>query len=347
MRTGRRYRGSISRRVSRLLAAVAVTLALPFVASCGNGASPTFPGQSSDPSQALFVTSDVPRFWAAYDAGGDRGASAPFQTGYLDQASAGLLDFIRLRNVTASSLASMVRVYPRYFADIRVNTMRLATDTSLQARMRAGYRRIKDLYPDAIFPPVTFVIGRFSTAGTTSSSGMLIGLEFFGIGPATPLEELTQFHRDNVRPLDSLPAVVAHEHTHILQARAGGVFTHSNKTLLEQALMEGSADFIGELASGSNINGRLRAYAIPREAALWQEFRSVMNGTDVSRWLYNQGGPGSSTADRPGDLGYFIGYRIVESYYARIADKRAAVRGIIEMQDAALFLAASGYAPVP
>jgi hypothetical protein len=183
----------------------------------------------------------------------------------------------------------MVRTFPRYVADIRASTLRLATDGVVQGRIRDGYRKIRDMYAPAVFPPVTFLIGHFSTGGTTSSNGMLVGLEFYGITSSTPLDELPQFQRDNVRPLDSLPVIVAHEHTHILQGRAGGIATHQNKTLLEQSLMEGGADFVGYLVTGGNINARLRDYALPREHALWTEFRSAMRGTDVSRWLYNQG----------------------------------------------------------
>jgi hypothetical protein len=61
--------------------------------------------------------------------------------------------------------------------------------------MREGYRKMKGMYSAAVFPPVTFPIGRFSTGGTTSSSGMLVGLEFYSIGPSTPLDELAQFQR--------------------------------------------------------------------------------------------------------------------------------------------------------
>ena len=322
-----------------LVAALAATL----TACGGDSTGPEVTnGEVTDPAQAIFVTTDIPHFWAAYDAGGSNGTSAAFQREYLDAASAGLRDFIGLRSVTAASLATMVRTYPRYFADIRTPTLRLANDAALTARMRDGYRRMKDMYSPAVFPPVTFLIGRFSTGGTTSNNGMLVGLEFYALGSETPTDELAPFQRDNVRPLDSLPVIVAHEHTHILQARAGGITSHSNKTLLEQALLEGSADFIGELVAGSNINARLRDYAIPREAALWTEFKAAMHGTDISQWLYNQG---SASATRPGDLGYFIGYRIAQSYYNRTSDKKAAVRAIIEVRDADQFLTQSGYAP--
>jgi hypothetical protein len=319
-----------------------IALGCVLLTACGSDKSTAPATDIADPEKAVFVTSDIEHFWKAYDDGGASGATAPFQTEYLDRASQGLADFIASRNLTAASLAAVVRAYPRYFADIRASTMRLATDGAVQGRIRDGYRKVRDLYAPSVFPLVTFLIGRFSTGGTTSTNGMLVGLEFYAVTASTPLDELGQFQRDNVRPLDSLPVIVAHEHTHILQARAGGIATHRTKTLLEQALMEGSADFVGYLITGGNINARLRSYALPCEHDLWTEFKAAMHGTDVSRWLYNQG---SATADRPGDLGYIIGYRIAEAFYERTSDKRLALRAIIEVSDSDTFLAQSGYAP--
>lgn len=336
--------GGSFRGTSRARAWLAVVVTAPLLASCGGDkASGPSPNRiPDDPAAAVFVTSDIPNFWKAYDAGGANGSSDAFQAEYLNRASSGLRDFIQSRNVTAASLAGMVRAYPRYFADIRASTLRLANDAAIQSRLRDGYRTIKSMYPPAVFPPVTFLIGRFSTGGTTSTNGMLVGLEFFAVTPTTPLDELGQFQRDNVRPLDSLPVIVAHEHAHVLQGRAGGIMSKSTKTLLDQALLEGSADYVAYLVTGSNINARLWSYAIPREAALWAEFKAAMHGTDLSRWLYNQG---SASTDRPGDLGYFIGYRIAESYFDRTADKAAALRAIIEVGNADLFLSQSGYSP--
>jgi hypothetical protein len=90
------------------------------------------------------------------------------------------------------------------------------------------------------------------------------------------------------------------------------------------------------------MNARLRSYALPREHDLWAEFKLAMHGTDTSQWLYNQG---NATGERPGDLGYFIGYRIAEAFYERTSDKRLALRAIIEVADSDTFLAQSGYDP--
>jgi len=333
---------SFNERRSPLARVGVITACLAAILGCSPDAPTATTSGETDPARAVFVTSDIENFWRAYDAGGSSGTTTPFQTEYLDRASLGLRAFIRSRNLTAASLASMVRTYPRYFADIRPSTLRLATDQTVLGRIRDNYRKIANMYPAAVFPPVTFLIGRFSTGGTTSLGGMLVGLEFYAITPTTPLEELGQFQRDNVRPLDSLPVIVAHEHTHILQGRAAGIAAKVSKTLLDQSLIEGGADFVAYLVTGQNINARLQAYGIPREAALWAEFKEAMHGSDISRWLYNQG---SATADRPGDLGYFIGYRIAESFYKRTPDKRLALRTIIELSNSDQFVLQSGYDP--
>jgi hypothetical protein len=296
----------------------------------------------SDPNTAPFVTSDIANFWEAYDAGGKDGTAEPIQRLYLDRASTGLKDFIRLRSLTAANLAQMLRSYPRYFASIKANSLSLSSAQGVLSRIRQGYTNITSLYPPAVFTPMTFLVGRFSTGGTTSENGILIGTEFYSLGPTTPTDELGQFQKDNVKSIDTLPFIVAHEHAHILQGHAAALMKKSQKTLLDQSLIEGSADFVGELASGGTVNAWLRTFALPREHDLWIEFKAAMHGTDISHWLYNQG---SATADRPGDLGYFIGYRIAEAYYNKTADKMAALKAIIEVRDADVFLQQSGYNP--
>jgi len=329
---------SASSLLSTALSAVCVCVWVA-MAGCNDGTAPT--NFTTDPAKAVFVTSDITNFWAAYDAGGKNGSTSVFQTQYLDRASDGLRDFIAARNLTAASLVQMVQAYPNFFAGIRANSLALANNAGILNTIRANYTHIAQLYPASVFPPVTFLIGRFSTGGTVRQSGMLVGSEFYSIDASTPLTELGTFQRTNVHALDSIPFIVAHEHAHILQGRVpGGVF--SRHTLLDQSLMEGGADFVGELVSGGNINGTIYAYGFAHEAQLWAEFKTAMDGIDVSQWLYNQG---TTTGSRPGDLGYFIGYRIAQAYYAKVTDKAAALRDIIELKDAKAFLAASGYAP--
>ncbi len=319
-----------------VVAIVAAGAALVGCADAGTGLPPV--GRTvSDPSAAVLVADDIARYWEAVDSGAD---ASDFESRYLARGTAGLRDFAQRRQLTGQSLRQAYLAFPAYFASIRATTLSLGTDTAVINRVRRNYAAMKAIYPAATFPPVTFLIGRFSTGGTIGGAGMLIGAEFYTKAPGSPLGELPPFQRNNVRPVDSLAIIVAHEHVHTLQMRAGGLMGKPGQTLLEQAFLEGTADFLGELVSGGNINAGLRAWALPREDSLWTAFSLAMNGTDVSAWLYNQG---NATASRPGDLGYFIGYRIAESYYDPRADKRQAVHDLIHASNATLILLASGY----
>ncbi len=46
---------------------------------------------------------------------------------------------------------------------------------------------------------------------------------------------------------------------------------------------------------------------------------------------------------KPADLGYYIGYKIVESYYNRAKDKKQVIKDILDIKDFNAFLKASGY----
>lgn len=78
-----------------------------------------------------------------------------------------------------------------------------------------------------------------------------------------------------------------------------------------------------------------------READIEQRFAAAMDGKDFSAWLYN----GLGAPEAPGDLGYWVGYRIAGAYYARQSDKRRAIADMLAATDARAFLAASGWRP--
>lgn len=302
-----------------------------------------------DPADAQFVIDDVRRFWSAYDAGGREGNAAAFQAHYLDSATAGLRNFIASRSITAASLVAVVTAYRAYYDALRPVSRAITPGDPVFAEIRGNYARIKQRYPEAFFPPVTLLFGRFSTGGTTGSAGMLIGMEFYGTDANAPLGELSAFARNNQFSLrtDFAP-LVAHEHAHILQLATGAKGGQGGQTLLTRALFEGGADFVGELASGRATYRRQFAAWQAREREFWTAFQRDMQGTDVSRWLYNQG---NASADWPGDVGYFIGYRIAQAYYAQAADTSLALRELIAQRDPAAILQRSGYAgagpPIP
>lgn len=290
-----------------------------------------------DPDAARLVTEDLDRFWAAWDAAaavdGTEARSAVFQAQYLDAGSPGLEAFARLRIGDGAKLLKAIDKHPRYYASLRARTAALAAELP---GIRETLGRMKVLYPEAVFPDVYFLMGRMNSGGTLDRTGLLIGVDMFGGGPGAPLEELGDWHREVVGESGNLPVIVAHEWVHFQQLSDTG----SQPTLLQAAIGEGVADFIAELGAGRHLNDHVHAWAEPRAATLWTEFRGRMNGTDYAGWLYDAGE--GSTDGRPADLGYWMGYRIASGYYARAADKTAAIREMLRIDDFDAFLKASG-----
>ena len=267
----------------------------------------------TDPDSAKLITSDVRLFWQAVDRASRDSLAPVLQREYLDRGTVGVRDFIPGRIFSAEDLGAAVRDRRAKYDSVRAANVDVAR---AEPAIRAAFRRLKAIYPDAVFPDVYFVIGRFNSGGTASKHGLLIGAEMY-------------------RDPSGLPAIVAHELIHYQQH-------YDNPTLLEHSFLEGTADFLGEMISGSQINNAAHEYGLAHEHALWQEFKSHFDDRQFYPWMYGRPPDG-----RPNDLGYFIGYRIAEAYYNRTADKQHAIRDIINGGNGNVreLLAKSGYDP--
>jgi Predicted Zn-dependent protease (DUF2268) len=288
--------------------------------------------QNHDPDAARLITSDIPNFWRVFDKATLATAAELFQREYIDIGSPGLKGFLANRIVNGRYLAATVAARPHYFGAIRKNLVAVEQSPEIKQTIRTGFHRLKTLYPAALFPDVYFVIGRLNSAGTTSSDGLLIGVEMNGRDASTPVDELTNWERAVTGRIADLPHIVAHELVHIQQSNAGS-------TLLAVSLREGAADFIAELTSGAHTNRAQHAYGDAHEHELWEEFRKEMHGSDLTNWLFQ----GDRSPNRPADLGYYIGYKICEAFYRRAGDKSEAAQRIIRMTDAGAFLRESEY----
>ena len=293
------------------------------------------PPPEADPARAQIITEDLPRFWASFDQGTD---AATFERGYLAPGSSHLRSFLQSRIGSAERLAETV-TRNRAYASIRENTLSVVTP-AWREELAAVFAKAKEFDPAAVFPPTALLVGRMNSGGTTSASGILIGLELYSLAPDSPHDTLDAFERVAVQSNENLLALIAHEHVHTQQDFFGA---RPTTTLLEKCLREGIADYVGEKTAGKVINPAMYEWARVHEAALWSEFRAEMNGTDHSRWLYNQG----KDPNRPGDLGYFIGYRIAAAWAKRQGTEGEAVRALLRVDDAARVLAESGYAGSP
>lgn len=305
--------------VASALACAAAAQAAPAV--------PAVPAAASGSRHGPAIhTEDVYRFYRVYDAYHGHPTAEQLQHRYLDPGSEGLHRLARLRNVTGSSMADNLTKHPAVYSNAR---RCMAVLPRVRRRLDKALRKLRQLYPPAVSAPITIAVGRGKPVGVTDASGVMIGLEALcGISYFEPDVE------------DRFVHVLAHEYVHVQQAVKSPAFYDKPKpTVLEESLIEGAAEFVGELISGSVANVELQARTRGHEKAIESTFVKDEAKTDLSDWLYN------GTLTKPGDLGYWVGYRIVKSYYQHASDKRQALRDILQMRDARAFLARSDWYP--
>ena len=270
---------------------------------------------------------DVYRFYRLYDATGGHPTAEQLQHDYLDPGSDGLHNLAKARNVTAARIADNIAKHPESYSGAR---QCMAALPRVRQRLAVALRKLGRLYPQARFPPVTIAVGRGKPVGIGSAAtGLQIGLE-----------ALCAVKWDNLDVEERFVRVIVHEYIHVQQFPA--LDDDEHPSLLERSLLEGGAEFGTELICGQPAevaSPAMRAATLGHEKEIESAFVADEDSTDLSKWLDN------STLDKPGDLGYWVGYRIVKSYYQHAADKRRALREIIEVTDPRMFLAKSGWYP--
>lgn len=303
------------RRIARL---VLLTLVL---ATGGRGVAA--------PAGPTILTGDVDRFYSVYAAAGHHPTAEQLDRDYLAPGTPGLHEFAKLRNVSGQTIAAAIEKRPQIYEDAR---RCLVVLPEVRRRVAVALDKLARIYPEAKFPPVTIVVGRGRPVGITNPSGVTVGLE-----------ALCSADFMNPNPEDRFVHVITHEYGHIQQSQAQQELNPGDPgaTVLALSLMEGAADFVGELISGDVGNQATFASAKGHEAQIESAFAEDEDKTDTSNWLYN----GIPSPGKPTDLGYWVGYRIVKAYYDRAADKHQALRDIFEMTDPKAFLARSGWRP--
>lgn len=304
-------------RSSRLFASLA-SLASLAVSTALHAQSPTGPE---------ILTSDVSRFYELYDATGGKPTVAQLERDYLARATPSLVEFAKLRRVTAQSIADRLAKDPAIYENAKAC---MAVLPAVRTRLAASFRTFAELYPEARFPPVAIVVGRGKPVGTANRDGLYIGLEALCAA---------EFMNPDLE--DRFVHVIAHEYGHIQQPGSEFEEGDPSVTVLRVSLLEGVAELIAELTSGSVGNPGLTRWTQGKETEIETAFVRDMDSTDLSKWAYNYR-PG---ADQPYDLGYWVGYRIAKAYYLHSNDRRAALKRLIELDDPRAILAASRWTP--
>lgn len=275
---------------------------------------------------AVVRTEDVDLFYRVYDDAGGHPTAEQLQHEYLDQGSEGLHLFAQLRNISGQRIADTLAKNPSLYADAK---RCLAALPQARERLETALHTLGRLYAGARFPPVTIAVGRGKPVAVGApDTGIQVGLEALCA---------TDWLNPDVE--DRIVYVLAHEYVHVQQVRAQAISEKERPTVLEISLIEGIAEFVGELTAGQVAYSRNAAAAAGHELEIETRFAADLDKTDLSDWAYN------ATPETPGDLGYWVGYRIAKAYYRNAPDKRQALREILEMDDAKAFLARSGWYP--
>lgn len=287
---------------------------------------------NDNPEKAHIITSDIHHFWEAYDLAAKDTANAGsiYEKYYFDKGSVGMQDYMGLKVASIDKFTNHIQSHPKLYTSIRENTLKVEV---YKKEIQTSFKNLKSIYPDAKFPDVYFVIGAFTSGGTISNSGLLIGTNQMSDGEDVNTEELDFGAKLLMNKSKYIPNIVAHELIHFQQDHM-----KRDTITLGHAIKEGMADFIGELISGGTANEKIFEWAKGKEQQIWADFEKDMYYNRYANWIANYN---TATKDSYPDLGYWIGYEICKSYYENTKDKQQAIYDMLHITDYRKFLSDS------
>ncbi len=276
---------------------------------------------SKEPRLSKIYTSDIGNFYRVFDLAINDTINAKkfFKKEYFSKGTKGLKDFYKTKIKDVDKFARFVIRYKEFYKSIRNDITNI---DDLEERIYLNFESFKRIYPNAVFPDVYFVIGKFNSNGTISKRGLLIGTEILCRTENTNTEN---WNKDILRISmlrKHIPITVSHELVHFNQSKM-----EDGNSLLSKSIREGSAEFIAELISGetdgeySEFNGK--------EIQIWNDFRNDKNKSIWDSWSSWQ----QANEKRPKNAGYWTGYLICKAYYKQVKDKEKAVQDILSIQN--------------
>jgi hypothetical protein len=284
----------------------------------------------TEAAQAEIVTADLVHFLEAYRALNAQSDTATIiQALYIDRASPGLQEYIGRFQLTAGDIARAMGRHPEAYEALAPF---LAGMPAWKSRFDEAMARFGKLFPGAMYAPTYLLVADYKGIANASRYGQLIGVE-----------------RKYTEQIDALLNTIVHELTHFQQAITMGperyaAIYRKPDNMLDIILREGGAEFITYRLVRQNESEctKLQNY-MKDEAGYWKKFQADLENQAADFWLnvtFDDNNKGN-----PIQLGYGLGYRIVEAYYDQAADKAAALQQILDIEDARAFLEQSGYDP--
>lgn len=270
------------------------------------------------PQNLKFISSDIELFYRAFDLALKDSAKAKpiFRKEYFSKGSDGLQDFFMTKIADEDRFVQTVFKNRDFYANAKSTLLQIG---ALKGPVYKNAATFGDLYPQAVFPNLYFVVGRFSSNGTISDNGLIIGAEQMSKTPKTDTSNWKDWQHQWIMDFSQIPVTVAHELVHFNQDG----MKHEN-TLLCYAMIEGSAEFIAERITGKT-DGDYTAFK-GREQQIWQDFKSEMQQDVYEEWI-------EAGNKRPRNAMYWAGYMISKAYYENATDKKQAIYDLLHIQD--------------
>ena len=279
----------------------------------------------TNPDSLRVVWADVDHFWQAYDelatAHTTADSLALLETHYLALATPGLRAYAEAAHATAADFLRAIRTHRQYLLAIRPAMQSVGQQ---RPAIRRAARRLKAIYPAATFPDLYFAVGKFEVGGSQFGNVLYVGAELLCASENPPLAEIRPDLRGAVSPVATVSTASIHEIIH------GQQQPRAYPTNLAGALREGAAEYLAFRLTGRLGARAAFAYGWPHEAALRRQFALEAEKPIAAKWFL---ATPDAAAGQPGALGYFIGFRTCEAYYAHSEHKKQALQHLVALDN--------------
>lgn len=273
------------------------------------------------------ITSDIDRFWEAYDritATKDSAEQyAILNELFIAKGSLGQLKMMEARRYTPESYINAINSYPKFWNSIRENTYRCK---EVESDIEEGIKKLKALYPGLKPAKIYYTIGALRSPGTTTDGMVLIGTELAFANESTVTEELGEnfshlgpYFKTN--PGKEIVFLNVHEYVHTQQKTTVG------NSLLAQTIIEGVAEFVATQALQIESPNPQIKFGYANEPAIKNAFRKEIFSPYFHNWLWSN----VENQFQMRDLAYYVGYAICEKYYNNAVDKKTAIKEMIQL----------------
>lgn len=294
-------------------------------------------GLSEGSTNFRFHYEDIENFRTVLEIAHAKGDTLQAMKNYFSKGSEGMKAWIGRYGISPERMVKAIKSFPAYYDYLA------QTDTDLRRyedEISKGLSQIKALYPSPFvhIPPVYYFI-LFAGGGSVEMTANMISVDYFGyhdnmdvsefdkIGGLFPAGKLALVR------LDLIPYVAIHETAHLLQSYAQGEFDYvsiykaDKQTMMAYAIREGGADFLAYLGANIQDTDKVR-YGDDHEKELWELFEPLLYEMvdDNKGWF---SGTSEDHPDWPFQIGYYMGFKIVEYYYDQAPDKEEAIRQIL------------------